>query len=91
MIKPKKAELTLETIVIAVLVLVVLAVLLFIAYKYILGSSNQFGALSDCKAKQDSIGCVAKKEDCAGTAFWKIGGCGEKDQKNNEYCCIVNK
>ncbi len=86
--KSKKAQgLTLNTVVIAVLVLVVLGMLLFIAYKYIYGAGTSIGELSKCKARGQGAHCVVEPFDCTdGTAFYKMGGCG-KDNKP-DYCCI---
>ncbi len=88
--KTKKAQgLTLNTVVIAVLVLVVLGILLFIAYKYIWGAGSGIGELSKCEARTNNKGDPAKcKTECLDTetAFYKMGGCG-KDNKP-DYCCI---
>ncbi len=93
MIKDKKAQgLTLNTVVIAVLVLVVLGVLLFIVYKYIYGAGSDIGQLSSCEARgEGEAECVAKGDCKDGTAFYMMGGCGKGDNKDQKYCCIPNE
>ena len=94
--KSKKAEgLTLNTVVIAVLVLIVLGILIFIAYKYIWGTGRGIGELSSCQARTNNKGDPA---DCKtlsacqssdGTAFYKMGGCPTQGKGSTEtYCCI---
>jgi hypothetical protein len=81
--KAKKAQgLTLNTVVIAILVLVVLGVLLFIVYKYILGAGTSFGELSKCGATGNGGHC---ESTCPSNenAFKGMGDCGIEN-----YCCI---
>lgn len=90
--KNKKADITLETIVIAALVLVVLVILIFIAYKYIWGGANQVGGLSSCQSRG---GLCSSKTECDNkpehTSFWKLGGCPSTKGGSDDYCCIPNK
>lgn len=92
MIKDKKAQgLTLNTVVIAVLVLVVLGVLLSIVYKYIYGAGSEIGQLSSCEARGEGAECVVSGACKDGTAFYMMGGCGKGDNKDQKYCCIPNE
>ena len=97
--KNKKGQgLTLNTVIIAVLVLIVLTILIFIAYKYIWGAGNGIGELSNCEARVSEDGqkngkCVessaaCKTYDTEGTAFYKMGGCPDGENKEEKYCCI---
>ena len=84
--KHKRGEaLTLGTIVTAVIVLVVLGILLYMAYKYIWGTGSDIGELSKCEARAPGAQC---KNSCNDNEdrFFMIGGCG-KDNKGT-YCCI---
>lgn len=84
----KSQGLTLNTVVIAVLVLVVLGILLFIAYKYIYGAGESIGALSKCGGTGDGAFCVNEKYNCQGSKFYNMGGCGKGEKKTYPYCCI---
>lgn len=88
----KKAQgLSLNTVVIAVLVLIVLAILIFITQKYIYGTGIQIGELAKCEAREGSLGCVHKKSDCNGNAIYKMGCPSDKDKLDGDYCCIIDK
>ena len=91
-LKNKKGQgLTLNTVIIAVLVLIVLAILIFIAYKYIWGTGSGIGELSKCEARTNNDGdpgVCKSKGDCAGSAFYKMGGCPKEKGGTDIYCCI---
>jgi hypothetical protein len=93
-LRNKKAELTLETMVIAVLVLVVLGILLWLAYKYIWGAGVQVGGLSACQNRGGDCKPSTQCNSEQNTKLYKFGGCGQKTDKDpngaNDYCCIPN-
>jgi hypothetical protein len=86
----KKGQgLTLNTVIIAVLVLIVLAILIFIAYKYIWGAGSSIGELSSCAARSEGSKTAECLNTCPSTSngFYKMGGCGS-EATPGKYCCI---
>ena len=83
---------TLNTVIIAVLVLIVLAILIFIAYKFIWGTGSGIGDLAACEARTNDAGdtgnCVSKGNCTDGHAFYKMGGCPKEKGGSDSYCCV---
>ena len=85
----KSQELTFNTIIIAVLALIILGILLFLAYEYIWGRGSELGELTRCEARGAGAAC---KEECNtdDIVFYMYGGCGKGDNVDNIYCCVPN-
>ena len=85
--KSKKA-MTMNVIIMMVIGLVVLAMMIYLANKYILGAGRTAGELSGCKAQHPDADC---KERCSERerAFYKLG-CPPEGEGNSQkiYCCI---
>lgn len=77
--KGKKAQ-TINTIIKLVIGLVVLGMMIYLGYKYILGTGEQVGALSGCESQGGQC-----KSTCAENERGLIGlGCKSPDR----FCCI---
>jgi len=83
----KSQELTLNTVIIAVLALIILSMLLFISYKYIWGASSELEGFTKCESRGVDAEC---KERCDenDVLFFMYGGCGKDDNINKKYCCV---
>jgi hypothetical protein len=78
--KNKDAQVT-GVVVKLVIALVVIGMLIFIGYKYILGTGERIGGLSGCPAQAKGAECKSPSE-CTGTPL--PGLC----EKATEICCI---
>jgi hypothetical protein len=90
---------TQETLVKMIIALVLLAILLFLAYKYILKGGENAAKLGDCETKPGQT-CMSKNDidggSCKSGQSFKFGCPGDPnlnaDDKNNElYCCVVSQ
>ena len=84
--KNKKAQ-TVKVIVMLIVGLVVVGIMIFLGYKYILGTGKSIGGLGscegqggDCKAKG---ACTQIEEQ-----FYGMGCPGPDDNEDDKYCCI---
>lgn len=77
--RKNRAQVT-GTVVKLVIALVVIGMLIFIGYKYILGTGDKIGGLSGCASQNGD--CQGKSETCEGT---RLPGLCEKP---DEICCI---
>lgn len=75
----KKAQ-EISIIVKLVLALVVIGIMVYIGYKYILGTGEKIGGLSDCEAQGGN--CIPKGDSCSNGV--KLPGLCESEQA----CCI---
>lgn len=85
----RRAEaMSINTIVVMVLALIVLAVLLFLTYKYVLKPGEQAGVTGTCAGQ----GGVCRM-DCAEGERGVVGlGCpGQNDPKAAIFCCSPTK
>lgn len=78
--KGRKAQT--DIVVKLVVALVVIGMLIYIGYKYILGTGEKIGGLSQCEAQGKDAKCQQKTDACAGTTL--PGLCEKADQ----VCCI---
>ena len=88
----KRGEgMTVNTIVMMALALVVLAVLLFLTYKYVLKPGEQAGATGTCTGQGGT--CKASMDCGNPDERGLIGlGCPEQGQpKEAVYCCVAKK
>ncbi|MEK6822309.1 MAG: hypothetical protein AABY13_00645 [Nanoarchaeota archaeon] len=76
-----KRGMTQETLVKMILGLVLLAILLYLAYTYILKGGEGAAKLGDCESKPNQI-CQAKDSPCSGQKIKY--GCPE----TKPYCCV---
>lgn len=87
--KDKKAQ-TVKVIVMLVVGLVVVGIMIYMGYKYILGTGKSVGALASCEGQGGDCG----DKSCTGLsnrdAFLGMG-CPSTDAEktaNKKYCCI---
>ncbi|MEK6822308.1 MAG: hypothetical protein AABY13_00640 [Nanoarchaeota archaeon] len=86
----KRAQgMSINTIVVMVLALIVLAVVLFLTYKYILKGGEQAGGLGQCKAQGAGAHCSDRCTD-AERGFPGLG-CPEQGAPENQVLCCVPK
>jgi hypothetical protein len=82
----KKAQ-AINNVVKLVIALVVLAILIFIGYKYVLGPGEEAGGFGSCE--KQSGRCSTLGEECAGKKVFGLGCPREdKDLGNARYCCL---
>lgn len=85
--KSRKAQ-TIHTVIMLIVGLVVVGMLIYLGYKYILGTGESVGKLGSC---QGQGGHCATKDGCAENekAFFGMG-CPESGDENDpkKYCCI---
>jgi len=80
-------------IVVLVIALIVIALMAFLAYKYILGTGGKIGDLTKCSAQGPGSKCVASPSECSGGEILNLG-CPETDaekQANKKFCCVPSK
>jgi hypothetical protein len=84
--KKNRKAMTMNVIVMMVVALVVLAMMIYLANKYILGTGKSAGELAGCKAQHPDADC---KEKCGANeqGFYKVG-CPPKGEPDKVYCCI---
>lgn len=83
----KGVELTMNTMIIAIISLIVLAVILIIFSNTISDNTDGLAGISSCEARGEGSGCVKKIDDCEdGTALPKVG-CPDSELS---VCCIRN-
>jgi hypothetical protein len=86
----KKNGQVINNIVLLVIALIVIALLAFLAYKYILGTGEQVGGLSKCSAQAVGSKCVASTSECTDGNIMRIG-CPETaadKTANKNFCCV---
>ena len=83
--KDKKAQ-TVKIVVMLIVGLVVVGIMIYIGYKYILGTGKSVGELGSCEGQGGE--CVAKGESCPPSVSPadKFYGMGCPDEA--KYCCI---
>lgn len=79
----KGVELTMNTMIIAIISLIVLAVILIIFSDIITENVDGMHGISECAARGDNAGCIASDEPCEGTKLPRVGGCKEPEP----ICC----
>ena len=85
--KNKKAQ-TIKTIIMLIVGLVVVGMLIYLGYKYILGTGESVGQLGTCSGQGGR--CVSGQCESGEKRFFGLG-CPETEQdksQNNRYCCI---
>lgn len=83
----KGVELTMNTMIIAIISLIVLAVILIIFSNTIGKNTEGLEGISSCEARGGGSGCVKEIVDCVdGTALPKVG-CPDPEKS---ICCIRN-
>jgi hypothetical protein len=85
--KSKKAQ-TVKVVVMLVVGLVVVGMLLYLGYKYILGTGESVGQLGSCQGQGGT--CMTKdacEQDTTKQAFFGMG-CGKDANDPKKYCCI---
>jgi hypothetical protein len=84
-------------IVILVIALIVIAIMAFLAYKYVLGTGQQIGEFTSCKAQGPGSDCVATASECTDGRLVYGLGCPPKTSagkistgytKDHVYCCV---
>jgi len=81
--KNKKAQ-TINVIVMLVVGLVVVGMLIYLGYKYILGTGESVGKLGSCEGQGGQC-----KAQCAENEKSFLGiGCPKKEGGTDKYCCI---
>ncbi len=88
----KKAQ-VINRIVVLVLALIVIALMAFLAYKYILGTGGKIGDLTKCSAQGPGSKCVASVSECSDGEILNLG-CPETDadkQNKKNFCCVQKK
>ena len=85
----KGVEMTLNTIIIAIICLIVLFVILAIFTNVMGDSVDKMTTLSTCAGRGGS-GCVKDRGDCEDNemAIPRLGGCGSEDDEGKPYCCV---
>jgi hypothetical protein len=88
--KQKKAQ-TISTIIKLVIGLVVVGMLIYLGYRYILGTGESVGQLGTCTGQGGD--CVTREEACEGRRMFGVG-CpeNEEDEKQDKnYCCLPER
>lgn len=80
----KGVEITLNTMIIAIICLIVLAVVLIIFSDVLGDQTSGLSGIGSCEARGEGAGCIGQDEDCDGTRLPRVGGC--KDE--TPICCI---
>jgi hypothetical protein len=82
----KKAQ-AINNVVKLVIALVVLAILVYIGYKFVLGPGEEAGGFGDCEKQAGS--CTTLGEACSGKKVFGLGCPVEgKHLVNQRYCCL---
>lgn len=86
--KNKKAQ-TVKVIVMLIVGLVVVGIMIYLGYKYILGTGKSIGGLGSCEGQGGE--CKAKSA-CTGNnrAFYGMG-CPKEKGGSDTYCCISDE
>lgn len=92
--KMNKKGQVINRIVVLVLALIVIALMAFLAYKYILGTGGKIGDLTKCSVQGSGGGvCVASASACSDGEILNLG-CPETDadkQNKKNFCCVPKK
>lgn len=83
--KNKKAQ-TVKVIVMLIVGLVVVGIMIYLGYKYILGTGKSIGGLGSCEGQGGE--CKAKGACTPNEEQFYGMGCPPKDNENAKYCCI---
>lgn len=90
MMRVNKKGQVVNKIVILVIALIVIAMMAFLAYKYILGTGVQIGVFTTCSGQGPGSKCVVSAAQCTNGEIRNIG-CPETDadkQNNKNFCCV---
>ena len=75
---------TINVVIAIVLALILLAISIYLANRYVLGGGKQIAALGECEAQPNAECSLMDK----GTGYRCVKGFGCKKEDKGEYCCF---